>query len=104
MPQQWTQHWPLPFEDRDSSELKEQRDNAVRELGNLTLVTQKLNSNLSNGPWEEKKKALHSHSSLFLNRNLLDSAPDEWNESAIRERSAQLAKLIVQIWPHGDAM
>ncbi len=101
MPQHWETHWPLS---RESSELTEIRSNAVKSLGNLTLVTGKLNSNLSNGPWAEKKKTLHAHSSLFLNKTPLDNAPEVWAEEAIQKRSKELAEIITKIWPHADGI
>ena len=46
MPQDWTKNWPpLPGFD------EEERDARIHRLGNLTLLPQKLNSKLSNGPW-----------------------------------------------------
>ncbi len=100
MPQGWERHWQLPDPHDKNPELIERRKAAVGELGNLTLVTQKLNSSISNGPWSEKRQALDSHSSLFLNKTLLDDAPDVWDEVAIRNRSHRLAQQIIKIWPH----
>ena len=104
MPQQWETHWPLSGGMQEGIDQKERRDNAVKEIGNLTLVTQKLNSGLSNGPWEDKRKALHEHSSLFLNKTLLDAAPEKWVENTIRERSNMLADRVLRIWPHADSI
>ncbi len=100
MPQSWERHWPLSADMNNSTEEIDRREKAVKELGNLTLVTQKLNSSYSNGSWDEKKGELHKHSRLFLNKNLLDDAPDDWNEETIRKRSDILANQIIQIWPH----
>ena len=95
MPQKWETHWPIP-----SSQEIEQRQEAVRWLGNLTLTTSKLNASLSNAPWDEKRQALENHSSLFLNKELLHVT--EWNEEAIRKRTAELAQRIVKIWKSAD--
>ena len=53
-------------------------------LGNLTLLTQPLNSELSNGPWADKRKGISRHSTLFLNKDLLEhsSGDDQWDEEA----------------------
>jgi hypothetical protein len=47
MPQSWEEQWPLPQGD-DADMLRERRSAHVHCLGNLTLVTQPLNSSLSN--------------------------------------------------------
>lgn len=97
MPQKWGVHWPLPTEN-SSQENVERRNESVDYLGNLTLTTGKLNASISNGPWNEKQEALDKHSTLFLNKDLLSSAPQEWNEDTIRERTDRLAQKIIQIW------
>ncbi len=76
----------------------------VKFIGNLTLASKGLNSSMSNKSWENKKKALHQHSRLYLNQELLENAPEVWDETAIVERSKALAEAIVQIWPHADGI
>jgi hypothetical protein len=46
MPQEWEENWPLP--DVASQEVADDRWAHINRLGNLTLVTQPLNSSLSN--------------------------------------------------------
>lgn len=58
MPQDWRTHWPLSSSVVDVQEAEHARDDAVKQIGNLTLVTQKLNSRMSNAPWLEKKAEL----------------------------------------------
>ncbi len=99
MPQKWATHWPLPSDTQDKDQVSSLRDKAVNKLGNLTLVTGKLNSSISNGEWDIKRTALDKHSSLFLNKRLLQAAPNKWNEEGIDERSAKLANVVVAIWP-----
>jgi Protein of unknown function (DUF1524) len=50
LPQAWEKHW-LPEPGPDLETRKERRAAHVNRLGNLTLVTQPLNSALSNAPW-----------------------------------------------------
>ena len=69
MPEKWQQNWSLP-PDKDETEATNDRDEAVKLIGNLTLTTAKLNTKLSNNPWDEKRRTLDNHSSLFLNRAL----------------------------------
>lgn len=45
MPRKWQQHWPVQGIDEVD------RDRLIHTLGNLTLLTGKLNSTVSNGPW-----------------------------------------------------
>ncbi len=101
MPESWQRNWPLP--DRASGdEATIGRDQAVKELGNLTLVTGKLNASLSNAPWHQKKITLKKHTTLRLNWDLLEDPSDIWNEETIRERSGDLAKVVTKLWPFAN--
>ena len=97
MPESWQRNWPLP-DGTSGDEATNARDQAVKELGNLTIVTGKLNASLSNAPWDQKRKTLKKHTTLRINWELLDDPPDIWNEDTIRERSGHLAKVAVEIW------
>ena len=101
MPLKWQRHWPLP-EGMTGDEAIDARDEAVKEIGNLTLVTGKLNASLSNAPWNEKTGTLKKHTTLRLNWELLERPPETWTEESIRERSEQLAKCAVEIWPFAN--
>ncbi len=86
MARKWTMHWPLP----DGSRGEGERDALLHTLGNLTLLTSRLNSKVSNGPWvgeSGKRQGLEAHDVLFLNRELLKTANDSWSDSMIRQRS-----------------
>lgn len=104
MPQAWREHWPLNVEQAEREEAEYRRGRAIHTIGNLTLVTQKLNTTASNGPWAAKREALGDHSVLFLNKDLLDHAGDEWDEAAIEERGRRLAALAAAAWPSADAV
>lgn len=93
MPQSWQTNWPLG-ESNDS-----QRDAVVQVLGNLTLLTGKLNSKVSNGPWAKKREALKEHDVLKLNMDLLDRAGEAWHEQLIAHRTSELIGFINEIWP-----
>lgn len=98
LPQDWKANWPLsPSADPEVAVLF--RDRIKHTLGNLTLVTGKLNPLLSNGPWVAKKGALRDHSVLRLNWRLLKDDPQEWTEKAIEARTGALADVILEIWP-----
>ena len=98
MPRKWAMHWPL----LDGSGSESDRDALIHTIGNLTLLTGKLNGKVSNGPWLGdfgKRSGIREHDVLFLNKDLLDRAGHEWTDAAIRSRSDELTKLIVEIWP-----
>ncbi|MFI1526086.1 DUF262 domain-containing protein [Streptomyces griseus] len=110
MPQSWRDNWP-PLEN-DLSEGAD-RDELVHTLGNLTLVTARLNPTLGNMAWEGKRQWLGKHSLLRLTHGTLLSAPSNaeitdwaaaWDERRIRTRSAYLASLSLGIWPHADVL
>ena len=97
LPQSWVQHWPLP-EGQDSDEAAEHRNRVLHTMGNLTLVTKKLNPAISNGPWKKKRPEIRRHSVLRLNLDLVDC--DEWNEETIRSRSGELFDIARKLWPY----
>jgi hypothetical protein len=96
MPRKWHTHWPLQG---NSSE--EDRDRIIHTIGNLTLLTKKLNSKQSNGPWlgvGGKREGLEAHDVLLLNRDIVKWNDGKWTDEAIRSRTQELAKIITQIW------
>lgn len=102
MPQAWREYWPLSAD--EAPEAAEVRDRLVQTIGNLTLVTGRLNPALSNCAWAEpaemcKRKGLADHSVLQLNKKLLEAAATVWDEGSINARGAGLAELFSVIWP-----
>lgn len=96
MPRKWQQHWPVLEGD------EEDRDRLIHTIGNLTLLTGKLNSTVSNGPWAgtiSKRAGLEGHDVLILNRDLLRRAGTDWTDEAIRGRNQELVRLVAEIWP-----
>ena len=104
MPQSWERNWPLAEGKSGDEEAIQAREQAVKEIGNLTLVTGKLNTSLSNAPWNQKIETLKKHTALRLNWELLERSPEIWNENAIRERSGELAQIATKIWPFDDSI
>lgn len=101
MPQSWEAYWPLP----DDTAVEQRKAN-IQRIGNLTLVSKKLNPSLSNGPWLDldaekigKRSGLHAHTMLMINRKLLDAYSEEWSDEAIGARSEQLFTDAKEIWP-----
>ena len=104
MPESWENNWPLDetFPNRD--EAVEARKQAVQEIGNLTLVTGKLNSSLSNDPWNKKRETLKKHTVLRLNLDLVNDYQPMWDETTIRDRGRHLADKIIEIWPFASKL
>ncbi|MBY0246496.1 MAG: DUF262 domain-containing protein [Nitrospiraceae bacterium] len=98
MPRKWHAHWPLHNSSTDEAE----RDRIIHTLGNLTLLTRKLNSKVSHAPWigtPGKRDGLEEHDVLLMNRDILKTSPTQWTDEAIRTRTQQIAEIIIRIWP-----
>lgn len=98
LPRQWEKHWPLNSDGHDATAIESmaaRRRDTLHRIGNLTLLTKKLNPAVSNGPWEKKRSEILKHSALNLNREL----PEAWDEDRIQRRSEDLFKVAVRVWP-----
>jgi hypothetical protein len=73
------------------------RDAAAQTIGNLTILTQELNSSVSNSPWSTKRPELMRHSLLPINQEL--TGFESWNEEAIAKRAEDLFKKALKQWP-----
>ncbi len=97
MPQKWEANWPLA----DGID-EDDRNHAIHTLGNLTLLTGRLNTKVSNGPWlglDGKRGGLEEHDVLLLNRELLKKTADRWTDESIRTRTRELIEVVISIWP-----
>ena len=98
MPQKWMNNWPLP-EGGDA----DLRMHLVRTLGNCTMITQSLNSTISNDQWNVKlegknnKGGLKAYASGLLTLDGVLTL-DEWNEDRIVERSKRLSETACRVW------
>jgi hypothetical protein len=95
MPQEWRANWPGEEIDARGN----RRDDIVQTLGNLTLVTQALNSKVSNGPWPSKRDSFGNHTSILLTREALERGGDEWTVEMILDRGESMIREILEIWP-----
>ncbi|WP_281280700.1 DUF4268 domain-containing protein [Arenimonas terrae] len=97
LPQSWHRHWPL-----SSGGVELERDARIHRLGNLTLLSKKLNSTLSNGPWHGangKAAQLQLNDVLLLNSHLLkEFGATTWDESSIDQRTEKAISTILSIW------
>lgn len=100
LPQHWLGDWPLPI-GADQVEATERRESLKHTIGNLTLLTARLNPKLSNSGWQVKRPQLSKHSVLMLSGDLKDALT--WDETAIQARSDRLIDLFIEVWPGPDA-
>ena len=103
LPQSWEPPaWPEPPESETRSESEEtaieRRERLLHSLGNLTLLTQALNSSVSNGPYDEKRPEIASQSTLRLNTYFQEALT--WDEDVIQSRGRLLLEQAKKIWPH----
>lgn len=71
MPQSWKTNWSV----KGMSEIDAfNRSRKIITLGNLTLVTQKLNSSMKNAAWGSKQKSLKANSMLKITTDYLTKA------------------------------
>ncbi len=115
LPQNWLGNWPLANGDKglNAEEMwsadadhprviaTRARHGAVQTIGNLTILTQALNSSVSNSAWSTKKPELLKASLLPINQQL--HGYEEWNEQTIEKRSAELFTRACRLWPGPSA-
>jgi hypothetical protein len=111
LPQSWLDNWPLPNGDKGMTwdEMlaveaddpraiaTRSRNAALQTMGNLTILTQGLNSSVSNAGWSTKKPELLKSSLLPINQQL--HGYDIWDEDAIQNRGKDLFTKATKIWP-----
>jgi hypothetical protein len=95
LPRNWRVHWPLSGDSEDGAAFK--RDVLLHTIGNLTLLTGKLNQALSDGPWSVKRAGLQQYGLMALNASLAHE--EAWAEADIRDRTAKLLKIALDVWP-----
>lgn len=111
MPQKWRENWLL-LDGSKGMEWQEQtqavkddpkmvatrlRDSLVQTFGNLTIITQPLNSSVSNSAWKVKKPKLMEASLLPINLQL--ASIEDWNEETIQARGKSLLDKALRLWP-----
>jgi hypothetical protein len=111
LPQNWEEHWPLPDGSKplgwkelmdappndSAATLQRSREHALQTFGNLTILTQPLNSSVSNSAWDKKRPAIMNASLLPINQQL--NTADTWDENAISKRGDDLLKRALTLWP-----
>lgn len=99
LPIAWQEYWPLP----DGENAQIIRDQLLHNIGNLTLLTERLNPSLSNKGFDVKGSKI-TLSLLALNSYFQDvmrlNHATGWDESAIQKRAGILLNIASKIWPH----
>lgn len=91
-------HWPLEVSEEETrDEAFVRRNRLTHALGNLTLLTQPLNSSVSNGPYSAKRPEISKQSLLPINAYF--QTQPTWDEADILARGAELAAVALEIWP-----
>jgi uncharacterized protein with ParB-like and HNH nuclease domain len=112
LPSEWIEQWPFSNGNRgvtlfemfdksrstDDVEAPEKRDRAKHTFGNLTLLTQPLNSSVSNSAFATKKPEILKNSALALNRYFHDKG--NWDEAEITARGEALFSHASNKWPY----
>lgn len=97
LPQTWRPHWPV---EDPVQELE--RDEHVHRLGNLTLLTARLNSSVSNRAWTGERgkwAALEQHDDNLMTRRIRREHTEEWDEAAIDARTRAMVGAMLRTWP-----
>ena len=116
MPQKWAAHWnfdtlPILGEDGNplpTDEATRQRNEAVYEIGNMTLLSSKLNKELQNYCFADKvngaligrkqRFGMKTYASLSITKEVINRDPLVWNEDSIHERTKLLTEEVKEIW------
>jgi hypothetical protein len=107
MPQSWAQ--VLSYQMADMTDIQRTiRDIAIHQFGNLTLLTQPLNSSVSNGPFNdwpdergevvEGKCSKLDQSALLMNTYFNQKSSNPWDEGAISARADALYGAAELVW------
>lgn len=101
MPIKWEKNWD---ENLNKAQRKE-RDRKIKTLGNLTIITNSLNSSIKNSSWEIKKdgdgnrNGLRAYSKDIEIMNKFLDLP-LWNEGEIEKRALFLYEKFIEIFPN----
>lgn len=99
MPKKWENHWGKLSNQED----KIKRNRKLLTLGNLTIITQALNSTIRDANWTVKRKGKADKKGLNTYSAGLETMShyltlDEWNEQTIEERATFLYDKAKEIW------
>lgn len=100
MPQKWRNKWPIPkdLNELEKLDFESKRNKTIKYLGNMGIITQELNSSISNSDWKNKlsKGLKEKAGDLITMRDVISK--EVWNEKEIESRSERLAEYANDIW------
>jgi uncharacterized protein with ParB-like and HNH nuclease domain len=118
MPQKWEENWSdVPYvnakgEKIDEAEGKVNRQKMVYSIGNMTLLTGKLNTSIQNNKFKvkmegsPKRKGVKAYAELSITSiDIVENvynAHKEWNEYQCLQRQVALTKEVLDIWGVDD--
>ena len=118
MPQKWEENWSdVPYvnakgEEIDEAEGKVNRQKMVYSIGNMTLLTGKLNTSIQNNKFKvkmegsPKRKGVKAYAELSITSiDIVENvynAHKEWNEYQCLQRQVALTKEVLDIWGVDD--
>jgi hypothetical protein len=99
MPKKWENNWGKPSNQED----KLNRNRKLLTLGNLTIITQSLNSTIRDANWTIKRKGKADNKGLETYSAGLETISNflqlnEWNEGSIEKRAEFLFEKAKGIW------
>lgn len=118
MPQKWEENWSdVPYvnakgKEIDEAEGKVNRQKMVYSIGNMTLLTGKLNTSIQNNKFKvkmegsPKRKGVKAYAELSITSiDIVENvynAHKEWNEYQCLQRQVALTKEVLDIWGVDD--
>lgn len=110
LPRQWKKYWPLLGED----EAIEMREESIQEIGNMILLSQKLNKHIVNREFavkmegelspdgKIKKEGYKTRTQLKITKDIVDNYYDNndkvWDEAHIKARTEALKTAVLDHW------
>jgi hypothetical protein len=93
LPQNMSEAWTSVFN-------KEEHSKLVNKIGNLTLLSENMNIDISNGAYALKMVKFSDESRYKMSRDLADQYP-EWTPDSIERRSSEIAVWAASRWAIG---
>ena len=99
MPKKWRNSWQFSGDNIAA----EARDKKLLTLGNLTIITQSLNSSIRDADWQTKKFGKGDKGGLKKYADGIETLSeyldlDSWNEGSIKDRATNLANIALTVW------
>lgn len=100
MPQKWEENWKIPsgLNELQEFEFRSNRNKVIGTLGNMAIITQGLNSTISNYEWSKKLLGGLEEKARDLITMKDVICQTEWNEASISLRGEWLAEKANDVW------